>query len=169
MRMPVSRRQLDQLCLLARPDRARFREARGDDDAAADAELRGLGDAREHALRRHRENGDVRRRRHRLDPRIGLVTRDFGTDGIDRIDVPGEAVAGEEMDDAPAELGDALGGPEHRDRARMQDALDGDARRGAALGVVSRMQNHDFVRFQESNKTDNSFSTKSRRHEGAAM
>jgi hypothetical protein len=75
---------------------------------------------------------------------VCAASHDLGSMGIDRINVPGKAVARQEMDDPPAELGDALGSAEHRDRARVEDALDGDARRGTALKAVRSMENHDF-------------------------
>jgi hypothetical protein len=50
------------------------------------------------------------------------------------------------MDDAPAELADVFGRPEHRHGARMEDALEVDAGRRARLGAVRRMQDHGITR-----------------------
>ena len=50
---------------------------------------------------------------------------------VDRIDVTREAVVDEKVHDAATELLRAVGGAEDGHRARVQDAVDADAWRGA--------------------------------------
>jgi hypothetical protein len=115
-------------------------EARGDDHAAADTGGRRLAHGRHQGRSRHGQDGDVGRRRRRRDGRIGEPPEHFGPAGVDRQDVAGEAVAEQEVHDAAAELVLAVGRPEDGDRARVQDALDVDARHGPIAGQQGGVQ-----------------------------
>jgi hypothetical protein len=115
-------------------------EPGGDDHAAADAGGRRLAHGRHQGRTRHRQDSDIGWRRRRRDRGIGGPSQHLGPTRIDRQDLAGEAVAEQEVHDAPAELVLAVGGAEDGNRARVQDALDVDAGRGSLAGQQRGVQ-----------------------------
>ena len=93
----------------------------------------------------HRQDRDVRRRRGLGDRGERTAPEDLTAPRVDRIDLAREAVADQEVHDAPAELVPAVGGAEDRDGARVQEALEVHARLGARAAKIRGVQSKSWL------------------------